>query len=236
MGSLRGSPNPSIYGSRGGGTIAAGGGNYAPPKSLLMAISEIQSYFIFETKGENIDPDLFSVSQVRDFFSTGSRTGMAELFFMFIFFPVFGFLMPSFLEFFYGKISLDNHIFYWFMAIMPILGFMPICIYLSRFYAGQVTKKAITALLGCRAAALGLSGLFSGIIYLVLYYISGNVKTGHYFVSAAYFFHRFGGLPPLRKYYSLWFYSRGKGEFIDIAVVVYSPRFFRLPAGRSVLC
>lgn len=217
MGSLRGSPTPSIYGDN--TTVVGGGGIYTPPKGLLMAISEIQNYYVIETSGKNIPTDFFSVAQVRDFFRTGSRTGFVEIFFTFIFFPLFGFLMPSYLKFFFGALSAGNFIFYWVLAFAPILGFLPLCVYMSRFYAGLITKKAITSLLSGRAASIVFSGFFSAAFYLFLYSMSGDIKTGHYFVNAAYALHALNrNLPHLRAYYSLWFYAHCRGKFIDIAV------------------
>lgn len=224
MAGLSNSPKNSISGDSdksGGGTVVTGGGAYKKPKGLLDAISEIQQLKVIESGGNNIDSDFFSIQQRLDYYTVGSRSGMKESVFMFLIFPIFGWIIPSYLNFFYGgNTGSDTQLLLLLIAILPALSYVGLCTFLANLYRGQITKMAINALLTGRSMVIAMIGFFIFIVYYMLWKMSLTKGVSHTVIGIFFSIGKVVNphLPKLRAYYELFYYQKIRPDFLDIAV------------------
>lgn len=225
MAGLSNAPKNSISGDSGSnnnnGAVVTGGGAYKPPKGLLDAISEIQQLKVIESGGNHIDSDFFSIQQRLDYYKVGSRSGMKESVFMFLLFPIFGWIIPSYLNFFYGgSTGADTQLLLLVIAILPALSYIGLCMFLANLYRGQITKMAINALLTGRSMVMAMLGFFIFVVYYMLYQMSLTKSVSHTVISIFFAIGKATNphLPKLRAYYELFYYQRVRPDFLDIAV------------------
>lgn len=224
MAGLSNSPKNSISGDSGksgGSTVVTGGGAYKKPKGLLDAISEIQQFKVIESGSNHIDSDFFSIQQRLDYYSVGSRSGMKESVFMFLIFPVFGWIIPSYLNFFYGGTTgVDTQVLLLLVALLPALSYVGLCVFLANLYSGQITKMAINALLMGRSMVMAMLGFFIFFVYYMLYSLSLTKSVSHAVISMFFAIGKATNphLPKLRNYYDLFYYQKIRPDFLDIAV------------------
>ena len=200
--------------------VNGGAGGYKKPKGLLEAISEIQQLKVIETGNNVIDKDFFSVQQRLDYMSVGFRSGMKEAFFMVLVFPIFGWIVPSFITFFYKtQIGIDTQMFLLLFAFMPVLAYLGLCTFLSSLYKGQITKIAINTLLMGRSMVLAIIGFFIFFLYYMLYSVSLTKPVASGIIN---FFYSVGKIiphtPKLKAYYDLFYYLHLRKDFLDIAI------------------
>ncbi len=203
------------------GTVVTGGGAYKKPKGLLDAISEIQQFKVIESGSNHIDSDFFSIQQRLDYYSVGSRSGMKESVFMFLIFPVFGWIIPSYLNFFYGGTTgVDTQVLLLLVALLPALSYVGLCVFLANLYSGQITKMAINALLMGRSMVMAMLGFFIFFVYYMLYSLSLTKSVSHAVISMFFAIGKATNphLPKLRNYYDLFYYQKIRPDFLDIAV------------------
>jgi len=157
------SPNATI--------ITSGGSNGAPrPRNIISAISEIQQFYVIERQGQNIPAEFLTLENSLDLFRIGAVSGFKEGLFLILLFPVFSFyLLPFVLH------SRDQLI----TVVMNSIPYLPVaintllCIYLSRYYIGNITRKAINSLFAGRASLL----LAKSFIVYVLYFLLAKLST-----------------------------------------------------------
>ncbi len=146
-----------------GGSV---GGYSVQPKTLLSAISEIQQFYVIESKGQEIPSEFLTIEGMIGFFKVGSSSGFSEGMFVFMLFPVFKFyLMPFVLK----TNDLTLKLIISSIPFMSIIINGLICSYISRFYIGNLTRKAINSLFTGRSLVLMVKSFF---IYVVYYFIS----------------------------------------------------------------
>lgn len=146
-----------------GGSVS---GYSVQPKTLLSAISEIQQFYVIESKGQEIPSEFLTIEGMIGFFKVGSSSGFSEGMFVFMLFPVFKFyLMPFVLK----TNDLTLKLLISSIPFMSIIINGLICSYISRFYIGNLTRKAINSLFTGRSLVLMVKSFF---IYVVYYFIS----------------------------------------------------------------
>lgn len=142
------------------------GGYTVQPKTLLSAISEIQQFYVIESKGQEIPGEFLTIEGMIGFFKVGSSSGFSEGMFVFMLFPVFKFYLTPFV------LNTDDFILKLLINAIPFMSIIingMICSYVSRFYIGNLTRKAINALFMGRSLVLMIKSLF---IYVIYYFIA----------------------------------------------------------------
>ena len=76
--------------------ITTDSGRIYQPKNLLSAISEIQQFYVIESKGQNIPAEFLTLERTLDFFKIGIKSGFHEGFALILLFPVFHFYLFPF--------------------------------------------------------------------------------------------------------------------------------------------
>lgn len=146
-----------------GGSV---GGYSVQPKTLLSAISEIQQFFVIESKGQEIPGEFLTIEGMIGFFKIGTSSGLSEGMFVFMLFPIFNFYLTPFV------LKTNDFVLGMLVHSIPFASIIingMICSYVSSFYIGNLTRKAINSLFMGRSLVLMLK---SFLIYVVYYFIS----------------------------------------------------------------
>ena len=139
------------------------------PKNLLSAISEIQQFYVIESKGQNIPAEFLTIERTLDFFKIGVASGFQEGLALALLFPVFHFYLFPFV---FHQLDLFSKILFGCIPYLPLIINTTMCSYISRYYVGNITRKGINSLLMGRAMSLLFKAFLIYVLYLVLYRIS----------------------------------------------------------------
>lgn len=149
--------------------ITTDGGRIYRPKNLLNAISEVQQFYVIESKGQNIPAEFLTLERTLDFFKIGLKSGFHEGFALVLLFPVFHFYLFPFV---FKQLDMFSHVIFGSIPYLVLLVNTAMCCYISRYYVGNITRKAINSLLVGRALSLLLKAFLLYVVYLILYRIS----------------------------------------------------------------
>jgi len=149
--------------------ITTDSGRVYKPKNLLNAISEVQQFYVIESKGQNIPAEFLTLERTLDFFKIGLKSGFHEGFALVMLFPVFHFYLFPFV---FKKLDLFTHLIFGSIPYLVLLINTAMCCYISRYYVGNITRKAINSMLVGRAISLLRKAFLLYVVYLVLYRIS----------------------------------------------------------------
>jgi hypothetical protein len=149
--------------------ITTDNGRIYRPSNLLNAISEIQQFYVIESKGQNIPAEFLTLDRTLDFFKIGIKSGFHEGFALILLFPVFHFYLFPFV---FHKLDSFSHLLFGSIPYLVLLINTAMCTYISRYYVGNITRKAINSLLLGRAMSLLLKAFLIYVIYLMLYRLS----------------------------------------------------------------
>jgi hypothetical protein len=136
------------------------------PAHLLNAISEIQQFYVIESKGQNIPAEFLTLDRTLDFFKIGIKSGFHEGFALILLFPVFHFYLFPFV---FHRLDSFSHLLFGSIPYLVLFINTAMCSYISRYYVGNITRKAINSLLLGRAMSLLLKAFLLYVVYLVLY-------------------------------------------------------------------
>ncbi len=149
--------------------ITTDSGRIYRPRNLLNAISEVQQFFVIESKGQDIPGEFLTLEHTLDFFKIGIKSGFHEGFALVLLFPVFHFYLFPFV---FQKLDFVSHILFGSIPYLVLMVNTAMCCYISRYYVGNITRKAINSLLMGRAMSLLLKAFLLYVLYLVLFRLS----------------------------------------------------------------
>ena len=149
--------------------IMSGQGGYFRPLTLIDAISEIQQFYVIESKGQSLPKEMLSLNATIDFFKIGVLSGLKEGLFLFFLFPVFDlFIVPILLK----RADLFTQWLLWLLPFLIVAVNTILCSYISRYYIGNVTRKAINVLLSGRSVAILSKAMIIVVFYRILSYMA----------------------------------------------------------------
>ncbi len=149
--------------------ITTDSGRIYRPRNLLGAISEVQQFYVIESKGQDIPGEFLTLEHTLDFFKIGIKSGFHEGFALILLFPVFHFYLFPFV---FHKLDFLGHILFGSIPYLVLIVNTGMCCYISKYYVGNITRKAINSLLMGRAMSLLLKAFLLYVLYLVLYRLS----------------------------------------------------------------
>jgi hypothetical protein len=149
--------------------ITTDSGRICRPRNILSAISEIQQFYVIESKGQNIPAAFLTLERTLDFFKIGVKSGFHEGFALLLLFPVFHFYLFPFV---FEQLDLFGHMVFGSVPYLVLIINTAMCCYISRYYVGNITRKSINSLLMGRAMSLLLKAFLLYVIYFVLYRLS----------------------------------------------------------------
>jgi hypothetical protein len=148
--------------------ITTDGGRIYRPQNLLSAISEIQQFYVIESKGQNIPAEFLTLERTIDFFKIGLKSGFNEG-------------MPwccssrcstSICSPLSSASRLAQPSPLRRIPYLPLIINTAMCSYISRYYVGNITRKGINALLTGRALSLLIKAFLVYVLYLFLFRLS----------------------------------------------------------------
>ncbi len=146
--------------------ITTDSGRIYRPRNLLNAISEVQQFYVIESKGQDIPGEFLTLEHTLDFFKIGVKSGFHEGFALILLFPVFHFYLFPFV---FHQLDFLGHILFGSIPYLVLIVNTGMCCYISRYYVGNITRKAINSLLMGRAMSLLLKAFLLYVLYLVLF-------------------------------------------------------------------
>lgn len=144
-----------------------------PKRTLLEAISSIQQFYVIESTGQNIPAEFLTISGTLDYMGVGGRSGFKEGLLLILVTPIMQFW---FFPFVMKKPDLFTMLLFNSIAYLGLIANTLLCSYLSRFYVGNITRRAINSLLMGRSMAL----VIKGSIVWICYYIIVQVSKPHW--------------------------------------------------------
>lgn len=133
--------------------------------SLLSAISQIQRYHVIESRTDEIPKEYFSIGQIWHFFKIGFKSGLIESMVFVSLMPILQVIYPYFKDYFLqSAITKNDQIFFILLSYAPIVFSTIFMFYISRYYEGELTKRAIFSLLNGRS----LSFVIKGVVFYFL--------------------------------------------------------------------
>ena len=152
-------------------TIITAGSNAGAtrPKGLISAISEIQQFYVIEEQGQEIPAEFLTLEGSLDFFRIGAVSGFKEGLFLILLFPVFSFYL---LPFVFNTPDLFLTVVLNTVPYFPVIINTLLCIYISRYYVGNLTRKAVNSLFVGRATLLVAKAGFIYVAYYMLVQLS----------------------------------------------------------------
>lgn len=148
-------------------------------RNIIQAISEIQRFHVIESKTD-LPKDFFALEQVLDFFKIGFFSGLIEGTIFAIIVAALQAFYPTSKEFFYNEQITHTEI-----LILNCLSYSTIAVttffmlFLSKYYQGVFTKRAIFSLLNGRSFSFFLKAalFFYGFLFLYNYSLKNIEST-----------------------------------------------------------
>ncbi|WP_186302422.1 hypothetical protein [Campylobacter coli] len=129
-------------------------------RNIFHALSEIQRYHVIEERSEEIPKEYFTIEQILDYLKIGFKSGMFESFIFTILLCFLQVIYPSY-KFYFLDASLNESekLFFDLLSYAPILISTLFMAYISKYYKGLLTRRAIFALMNGRSFSFLLKGI-----------------------------------------------------------------------------
>jgi hypothetical protein len=165
--------------SNSGGSSGGRGGSYSPnatfintdnrqyvkPRSIINVISDIQHYCMAEKLGKALPAEYLTLENSLGFFGVGAKSGLTEGLFLLLLLPAVDFyLVPFVLK----SPSLFLKTMIGSFPFLPVIANTFLCAYISQYFVGVVTRKAINAFFTGRMLVLIFKSFMIYIFYTLL--------------------------------------------------------------------
>jgi hypothetical protein len=170
-GGSSGSSNSGSSGARGGSYnpnatfINTDTRQYVKPRSIINVISDIQHYCMAEKMGKDLPAEYLTLENSLGFFGVGAKSGLTEGLFLLLLLPAVDFyLVPFVLK----SPSLFLKTMFGSFPFLPVIANTLLCAYISQYFVGVVTRKAINAFFTGRMLVLIFKSFMIYIFYTLL--------------------------------------------------------------------
>jgi hypothetical protein len=165
--------------SNSGGSSGGRGGSYSPnatfintdnrqyvkPRSIINVISDIQHYCMAEKLGKALPAEYLTLENSLGFFGVGAKSGLTEGLFLLLLLPAVDFyLVPFVLK----SPSLFLKTMFGSFPFLPVIANTFLCAYISQYFVGVVTRKAINSFFTGRMLVLIFKSFMIYIFYTLL--------------------------------------------------------------------
>lgn len=154
-------------------------GQRQKPVSLLEAVSEIQRYYVAESGGSGIPADYFTIDMQMEYMWIGTRSVLHGGIFTIIFMPILiGVLQDKIHVFGHETVTVTDRIYMLCITLMFAMGYAFFYAYISKFNAGEVTKRMLLNMYSGVTIGSIIKAVVSILIYHLCYFAvftEGNV-------------------------------------------------------------
>ncbi|WP_267523608.1 hypothetical protein [Campylobacter sp. MG1] len=157
---------------------------YVKPRSFISALSEIQRFYVLESKTE-IPEEFFTLEQIIDYVKLGFLGGVFESFlFIFVFSLLQIFYEPIKIYFFNSDIEYLEIFLLQFISYLPIIITSLLLLFISKYFNGKFTKRAILSLLGGRALSFFLKAIVVFVVFsYFINFVNNNTSSFNSFLD-----------------------------------------------------
>lgn len=151
---------------------------------LLDALSQIQQYYVIESSGHEIPENFLTINGKLNFFKIGMGSGIFE---GVLFTLMTALLLPIIADpFICETVSkvfplAQYKIFLFALNCLPILLIGGMCVFVSQYRIGTITKKSVDALLMGRVMSLAVKGI---ILFWMLIFLADGINQHTAWVAA----------------------------------------------------
>jgi len=129
-------------------------------RHIFNALSEIQRYHIIEERSDEIPKEYFTLEQILDYLKIGFKSGMFESFVFSALLCFMQVIYPSYKYYFLDTpVTKNEQLFFDLVSYTPILISTLFMAYISKYYKGLLTRRAIFALMNGRSFSFLLKGV-----------------------------------------------------------------------------
>jgi len=144
--------------------------------NLLTAVSQIQRYAMVEREGQEIPVDFLTLEGQFSFFNVGMGSGLVHgLIFLFLSILILPVLSDEILRGWVSQyVSLAEYkSFLLLVNLTPVIFSVLVCVYLTKYHVGTLTRRAIDQLLAGRL----VSKMGQGLLYFIFFTMLANLMT-----------------------------------------------------------
>jgi len=144
--------------------------------NLLTAVSRIQRYAMIEREGEEIPVDFLTIEGQFSFFKVGMGSGLVHgLIFLFLSVLILPVFSDEILRGWVSQyVSLAEYKPFLFLVnFTPVIFSVLVCVYLTKYHVGKLTRRAIDQLLAGRL----VSKMGQGLLYFIFFTALANLMT-----------------------------------------------------------
>lgn len=135
------------------------------PRTLLQALSDIQQFSVMENRGRVIPGDIFTLQMTVDYMTVGFRSGFKEGLLLFLLMPVVEFwLIPKM-----TNPDWSIQLLFHGLPYLQLVAYTMICGFMANYYSGNITKKAINAVLSGRIMMLVFKAIAIWFLFNLLF-------------------------------------------------------------------
>jgi hypothetical protein len=138
---------------------------YIKPRSILSVISDIQQYYMMEKLGKDLPTEYLTLENSLGFFNVGAKSGLTEGLFLLLLLPA---VDMYFVPFVLKSPSLFIKTMFGSFPFLPVIANTFLCAYISRYFVGVVTRKAINSFFTGRMLVLIFKSFMIYIFYTLL--------------------------------------------------------------------
>lgn len=145
-------------------------------RHILNALSEIQRYHVIEERSEEIPKEYFTIEQIWDYFKIGFKTGILETFLFYTLLPFLQIVYPSYKYYFLGaELTSNEKLLFDVFSYSSMVITTIFMLYISKYYRGKLTRRAIFALMNGRSLSFLLKGV--AIYYLFQWITQKSIEN-----------------------------------------------------------
>ncbi|MCP3922723.1 MAG: hypothetical protein GY714_09085 [Desulfobacterales bacterium] len=170
--------------------------------TVMGALSKIQQYFVMEKDGSEIPGEMLTIQGKLEFFNTGFGSGFIEgiifALLTIIILPLYvDYQLRSFLISIFPLFKFDN--FLLLINCTPVLLFLMICCFLSKYRVGNITKSAIDNLLVGRLFSMLSKAV---ILYVLMIFVARTMTLENCWSNASFLSGIYQGISNIFGYIS----------------------------------
>lgn len=166
-------------GDSSGAVIITEGGGKQAVKNIVDAASEMQRYWLMESKGADSNSNMFAWDQTIEFFMIGFKIFLPGFFLALFLLPIAVAVNFGYINMFAGLPNLFDKIFIFVIVFSMTLTALFILMQLRKYVFGAVTYKMLKSLY---QGAL-LSGAIKGILLFIIFMLITSLLTPSFLIS-----------------------------------------------------
>ena len=144
-------------------------------QNIFNALSEIQRFYVIEERSDELPREYFTIEQILNYLKIGFKNGLYESLIFVTLVPILQIIYPSFKNYFFNDeiTNFEKWVFI-ILSYTPMILSTLFMIYISKYYKGALTRRAIFSLMNGRSFAFVLKGII--FYYLMQFFVNYSLS------------------------------------------------------------